>query len=824
MLNSSSWFLNTPTFYNDVATQSVRLDDGSSAYLTFTPSSASSSTDRRKVTHSVWVKRGVLGTDQTIYSGNRSSGGDYYLFRFSSDNKLTLILDVDAGGYGYDTSAVFRDVGAWYHICAIIDTTQATDTDRVKIYVNGILQDKTTKYAGGHVPQNFSTYVMDGNEDEVGRFAWTDASYFDGYMSEFITTIGQDNTISEFGELKNGTWIPIKYSGSYGGNGFRFQFNQTGTGTASSSTIGADTSGNDNHWTSSGIVASDCDMPDSPENNFNVISPLMLIGQSNETTYFSDGNLKITSGNNGGGTGAGSTHGVTMSQQVYAEVKLYSGFLGRFGQNYGLAEPQREGTFKPTGAGNTGSGINAVIDSLGRVWKNGSIVTTVSAPTSGDIIGIAFDGVNSQVIWTKNGSAWYTLTGISSSTYVYLGTTSDQASQVWNFGGDSTFLGTETAGGNTDANGIGDFAYAPPANFLALCTTNLPEPTISPNADTQADDYFNTVLYTGNGSGGHAITGVGFQPDWTWIKGRSYAGYNYLVDSVRGYTERLFSNLTDGASVEANTVTSSDSDGFTVGSDPGVNNNTSTYVAWNWKASGGTIATNTDGNITSSVSANTDAGFSVVSYTGNSSALTIGHGLGKKPAMVIVKNRTDNPSDWIIGHKDLSSNGGGFVNNKFLKFDTSTTFTNSLVFGTEPTTTTIALTTGNAGNLSTSGKNYVAYVFAEIEGYSKFGSYEANNSTNGPMVYTSFKPAFVIIKPVDTAVDWFIYDNKRDVDNVVRENLYANSSIAEASGDSLDFLSNGFKVRNSGSGGINFSGTHIYMAFAENPFKYSTAR
>ena len=247
MFSSDKWFGASPSFYNGVATQSLRFDDGSNPVLAFTPSSASSATDRRKVTHSFWVKRGTLGAYQSLYSGNRVSGGDYYNVGFTDGDAIRVILDVDSGGYGYTTSSLFRDTTNWYNIVCIIDTTQSTDTNRVKIYANGVLQTTTTTYSGGHVAQNFSTYVMDGNEDEIGRFAFNDTSNFDGYMSEVVLTIGQDNTIDQFGELKNGVWISKKYTGSYGANGVRLQFNQTGVGTASTSTIGADTSGNNNH-------------------------------------------------------------------------------------------------------------------------------------------------------------------------------------------------------------------------------------------------------------------------------------------------------------------------------------------------------------------------------------------------------------------------------------------------------------------------------------------------------------------------------------------------------------------------------------------------
>ena len=809
---SSQWMYASGGFYNGVATQSARFDDGSSAYLTFTTASASSATDRRKVTHSVWVKRGVLGADQTIYSSNRTSGGDYYLLRFSSDNKLTLILDVDANSFGYDTSAVFRDVGAWYHVCVIIDTTQATDTDRVKIYVNGVLQDKTIKYTN-HVSQNFSTYVMDGSEDEIGRFAFTDASYFDGYMSEFITTIGQDNTISEFGELKNGVWIPINYAGSYGGNGFRLQFNQTGTGTASSSTIGADTSGNNNHWTSSGIVASDCDMPDSPENNFPTLNSI----QNQTSATLSEGNLKAV-GTSANWDNLQSTFAVS-SGKWYWEVKATSvseanSFVAGIHQTgFSAQSLYWFSSSYTTSAYGTAFGV---LDPDNKVTNGSATAFTLGLATN-DIIQFRLNLDDNELSVSIDGSDKGKIYDITANIeYTPALCLYNTSSATMNFGQDSTFAGTETAGGNADENGNGDFAYAPPSGYLALCSANLPEPTISPNADTQADDYFNTVLYTGNGTG-QSITGVGLQPDWVWIKSRSHASSHVLTDSVRGATKSLFSDTTGAELTLSGGVTAFGADGFTLGSEGTVNTSARTYVAWNWKA-GGTAVSNTDGSITSSVSVNTDAGFSIVSYTGNETNSTVGHGLGKTPSIVIVKNRDEgtgfNWNTWFTG----------FSASEFVQLSTtSAKITSSGFWNTTPTSTVFGLSTSTGNNKS--GDRHIAYCFAEIEGYSKIGSYTGNgNSTDGTFVYTGFRPAWVMVKRSDGVVSWNVADSTRSPENLVDEQVQPNLSNAENLFFDYDFLSNGFKIRTSDSSKNASGGNYIYMAFAENPFKYANAR
>ena len=267
---SPQWMFETD-LPEDIISNSLRFNDGDSAHLTFTPGSASSATDRRKITHSVWVKRGVLGTGTTLYSSTKSGGGDYYQWRFSSDDKMTLILDVDDSNFGYDTAAVYRDTTNWYHFVLIIDTTQSTDTDRVKLYANGVLQTLNTKYSGGHVSQNFETYVMDGTEDAIGEFNYNSSTYFDGYMAEFVTTIGQNTAVTDFGKDVDGVWLPKDTSGlTFGGNGFRLQFKQTGTSTDASG-MGADTSGNTNHFAPVNLAASDV-VIDTPENNFCTIN------------------------------------------------------------------------------------------------------------------------------------------------------------------------------------------------------------------------------------------------------------------------------------------------------------------------------------------------------------------------------------------------------------------------------------------------------------------------------------------------------------------------------------------------------------------------
>ena len=327
----------------------------------------------------------------------------------------------------------------------------------------------------------------------------------------------------------------------------------------------------------------------------------------------------------------------------------------------------------------------------------------------------------------------------------------------------------------------------------------------------KSTDYFNTVLYTGNGST-NAITGVGFQPDWVSIKRRSGSASNGGVfDVVRGVTKLLSTSLSDAEDTRADSLTAFGADGFTLGADTGnyVNTNSETFVSWNWKA-GGSASSNSDGDITSSVSANTTAGFSVVGYTGTGTAGdTIGHGLGIAPKVIIIKNRSSAFS-WEFGHSSI-----GFT--KKLKLDTtSAEITDTGAFNnTDPAAS--VFTVGNNSSSNGSGNNMIAYCFAEIQGFSKFGSYTGNGSTDGPFVYTGFKPAWVLQKNASATQGWQLQDNKRLGYNPDNYLLQPNSSQAESSVQRIDIVSNGFKVRTTDAGQNTNGNEYIYMAFASEP-------
>jgi len=326
-------------------------------------------------------------------------------------------------------------------------------------------------------------------------------------------------------------------------------------------------------------------------------------------------------------------------------------------------------------------------------------------------------------------------------------------------------------------------------------------------------DYFNTVLYTGNGtaigSGGQAITGVGFQPDFLWIKNRSSALHHGVFDVVRGTPKRLLTSSTAAEDSNAETVDSFDADGFTVGSNSNVNGSGNSLVAWNWLAANGT-ASNSNGGTSSTVSVNTTVGLSIVGWAGAGSATTVGHGLGVAPKVVLVKNRSE-VYGWQMYHESLG-------NGKYLSLSVNDAVVTSSQSWNDTSPTSSVFSVGASDSNNKSGNNIIAYCFAEKQGYSKFGQYEGNANADGTYIYTGFKPAVVIVKNIDAAENWIIFDNKRPGYNLTDALLKPNLNNAEStSGVKFDLLSNGFKARVSDAEG-NSSATFIYLAFAENPF------
>ena len=434
-------------------------------------------------------------------------------------------------------------------------------------------------------------------------------------------------------------------------------------------------------------------------------------------------------------------------------------------------------------------------------FNGGSAVTHYNgaASATNDVYEFLFDADNGYFDVKENGSAFGTqLTGIPTGELYWLCADMYATGILVDFG---------------------QQGYVPSeSGYSALATQNLPAPTIA-----DGSQYFNTVLYTGNGtaigSGGNAITGVGFQPDFVWIKGRDTTFSHQLYDVIRGPENPLNSNNTGAESSNTEVLTAFTSDGFTVGSNSGVNQNTNTYVGWCWKA-GGSASSNTDGSITTSVSANTTSGFSIISYTGNATAgATLGHGLSSAPKFIICKNRDNGANNWGGYHVSLGGTHRIFLDNNNAAQDDDGNWND-----TNPTASVITL--GNGGITNSNTDDFIMYAWAEVEGFSKFGSYTGNANVDGPFIYTGFKPAFILEKRVDSAGAWYITDMTRDTYNPVNKYLMPDVANAEASGSTssgvyLDALSNGYKIRGAGAGQeYNRSGgTYIFAAFAEHPFQ-----
>ena len=810
--------------------QSLMLPDDANAHLLKNISSAG---NRKTWTWSGWVKRYKLqGSSSTVsyflwsaYDNSTQNDATWFSLQFYRDD-----IRVGAWTQNYRvTSRLFRDLNAWYHIVLAVDTTQSTASDRIKLYING------EHWTGFDSPSN------PGQNDDlgIGNTTWhmlgsVNASGTTGYAKHYIAEThfidGTALTADSFGKTDSvtGQWVPKEYTGgSYGTNGYYLKF--------ASGAIGTDSSGQSNNYTASNVADSDV-MIDTPTNNF---STMNLLDTGSYCTV-SLGNL-TSEGNTSADAGwSHSNFSMTDgSGKWYSEHRV--GALFAAGNNYpsigvsSIKDSYYTGTMTTSRLYPNYCYIMATgnVDEYGSIFTEQSSMDLGATLAAGDIISIAVDTDNKKIWMGKNGTwngsgnpggnsnptfTYSTATELVFSTQHLKGTGSGEtASSVRsNYGQDSTFNGAIAASSNADANGYGEFKYAVPSGFKALCTKNLPTPAVK-----KSTEHFNTILYTGNDADDRTLTGVGFQPDLVWFKARNEAAnWHTIFDSVRGVSKRIFPNSNNVELVEAdpnNSLVAFTSDGFTVDDSSGhsdLNASAHYYVAYNWKANGSGSA-DTSADIDATVSANTTAGFSIVTWTGNGSNTdTVPHGLGTTPKVVLYKQRSSAASHWYWWTSVLDgSQDYLLLSDSAAKADINTS------------------TYGSLGSSTFSNFGYanpvVAYCFAEVEGFSKFGIYEANNSTDGPFVHTGFTPAWVVFKYFDGGSEWWwMFDNKRSWLQPNTVVLYPNAANAEAtvsSSGAVDFLSNGFKIRAT-NGGINYQNTYMYMAFAEYPFKYANAR
>ena len=675
-----------------------------------------------------------------------------------------------------------------------------------------------------------------------GLYRW------DGYVAEAYLLDGTAKAVTAFGETdsETGQWIPKKTaftSSEYGTNGFYLKFK--------SGAIGTDSSGKGNNYTTVNLANSDV-MLDTPTNNYPTINALEPYNSTLSTLL--EGNLHVIaatydSGYYGNHT---ATFLVPASGKWYIETRMAvqsgtgnTSWIGVIDQRTAVI-PKRSGSGATGGEYFTDSAFTgmvadliASVDTI-RLFDGGSAQETVTGATATSyIIALALDVDNNKVYggydsgsgitWLDSGNP---AAGSNGQSHTFAKDTvirfavgpnaasNSNSNQTLNFGQNGTFSGQETAGGNADGNGEGNFFYSPPSGFLALCSKNLPTPAIK-----LPEEHFKPVLYTGTGNVDLDIT-VGFDPDWTWIKKRSEAddhvlttatvGVGYILKSQSNavqadWTDYVGPYITNG--IRLNDVAQGDA----------VNEASQTYVMWNWKAGGGgdSPSANTDGSInTLGTSVNTTAGISISKYSGTGSNATVGHGLGVAPSVIIVKNRStdDNwrvqtisdPTDYMAWNWTGASTDDAYVWN-----DTAAT---SSVFSI-----------GSDDNVNRSSNSFLAICIADVPGFSKAGWYRGNGNANGTFVNLGFRPSYIMLKMRSTTVsgggDWTIRDVKRDVDNPSTQALYTNLNAAESTTSlHIDIVSNGFKIRSSGDDINEDDETIWWMAFAEFPFKYANAR
>ncbi len=560
--------------------------------------------------------------------------------------------------------------------------------------------------------------------------------------------------------------------------------------------------------------------------NFATLNPLVKYS----TGTFSNGNLTYASGSDDGYT---STIGLNFKSYCEVRVDVISndggtiGFRGAtdedeyfdvvsFQENYQSGKiyhykgnsSQSVSTADIGGTVSAGNIIMMAYDPATYKWWVGVNGTWRNSGDPANGTGFVFQG--SATMFENMGSIHW---GAWNGTYTHTIT--------FNFGQDSTFGGQETAGGNADGNGFGDFKYSPPTGFLATCSGNI---AISDDIDPAQtdDDYpaknFNVVLFDGNG-GSNAVTGLGFKPDLIWGFTRSAGQSKRIIDSTRGGSSRIYSDNTNAEDTSTATISEFGTDGFTATGGAFNNDNGRTCGAWCWKANGGVTSSNSEGSTTSTIQANTKGGFSILSYTGTGSAATLGHGLEKAPEFILVKRRTGAAQSWKVYHVGVGAT-------KYLTLnDNSQAGTSSGMWNdTAPTSTLISI--GNESNVSTSSATYIMYAWHSVDGFSKFGRYIGNGNTDGAFIYTGFRPRLLAIKAFSSnySEGWIVHDTARTTNNTSIKKLgwdNGNGESEAAASHQLDFLSNGFKCRNTNTDFNESGSSYVYMAWGDVPFKYN---
>ena len=766
-----------------IGSSSIYFSDatGANPYLTIPDSSDFDLTATADWTWEFWVYRTTTDPSGDALINRADGGGHGWNINWDGSNKVRIYNAND--GSGGITASTAIAVNTWTHVALVHDDSANT----LKIYLDGT-EDNSVTASSAISWTNVDTALWIGGQDTgSGATRFFSGGYLDEIRLSDTARYTSSFTPSTTAFTADANTKLLIHSDFNGG-------------------LGADSSGNENDFSATNLVATD-QLLDSPTNNFATWNPLVKSANA-----FKEGNLKVTC--------SSSTPSKFVSTIGVSSGKWYAEFITN-ASNFpiGITADNTERDYLGMSDGNTSVSWwpHTVTTNL---FINGSVVSWAGSTTTfanGDIVGLALNADDEEISIYKNGTLISPAVSYSSYNWTQAffagGNYIASLDYPSNFGQDSSFAGAKTAQGNTDGNGIGDFYYTPPTGYLALCTDNLSDPSIA-----DPTKHFNTVLYTGNGST-QSITGTGFQPDWLWIKRRSGSTQSHqLVDSVRGVSNAMASDLTN-AQYSSN-ISSFDSDGFSLsdGSQMG-NGSGETYASWNWKA-GGTASTNEDGSIDSSVSANTTAGFSIVNWNGTEASATVGHGLSQAPELIIVKD-VDSARGWPSNIENIT----GTSNQYLLLNARDQAATSSAYWGGTPGAS--VFTVGDSANTNDDA-SMIAYCFHSVDGYSKIGSYTGNGNADGRFLYTGFRPAWVMIKCYsgNDNQEWVMFDNKRDSYNLATRYFYADGNNAEtiSSPRQLDFVSNGIKMRGDDGATNNSSRSYIYLAFAESPFKYSNAR
>ena len=784
--------------------------------------------NRRTFTHSFWAKRSKR-VGGIVYGVTDNSGSYFHYFLFESSDKLTVneyrYNESPSNKIRYRTNRYFRDTNSWYHFVVAIDTTEGTANDRQRIFVNG---ERLDSFEISVSPvQNHETYINSTSPYPAYRIGLAGWGYsgFNGQLAEFNFIDGQALNPTEFGftESQTGIWKPKKYTGTYGTNGFHLEFKDP-------SNLGRDTSGNGNNFTQDNLTGTSNDhtndsMPDTPTNNFVQLNEIDSYHQSGGAKAAQEGGFRAVCAS---ASGTGNlypfmqTFGGVRSGKYYAEFKSAGGQMAVGVCDRGKLDS--DNTSNPYGADSPQSFIYTDRGELRT--NNGNVSGSFASYTVGDVIGVCMDADNHKVYFHKNG------------TYINGQDGSNQQNPETGFNGfnvvplnsgNASYMAFHVGADGyqnpvtVDVNlGQRAFTHTKPTGYKTFKYKEFPDnPT---KAIIRPQKHFDTVLYTGTGSGNQDINSLEFQPDFVWIKGRT-DGWHVLCDSVRGAGKILASNSQDAEANVPQAFPAFLSNGFRVGYNAGWYTNGSgngasqQQVAWCWKAGGAAVA-NTDGSITTQVSANQEAGFSIISYSGTDANGTIGHGLGRQPKWVIVKKRSGS-QNWFVYHP--GSNGvnstSGANRDPRLQDGASAYTTSNIWNNTHPTSSVIHL--GSSSGVNGNGATYICYAWAEIPGFSQFGSYTGSGNNKGTYVFTDFKPAWLMVKRVDGTGDWAINEIKRDFNAQYGndKSIYANGAGGDTTSSSLnvDLLGNGFCLRSDNAKYNAENGQYIYMAFADQP-------